>query len=78
MILKHMMCHNDEIKELISKSGLVSVIHSFWCWTIQDQGFLRTTLSTLCTLTANNKLAIGMIAQSNVAAQTSNVINGNN
>jgi hypothetical protein len=76
MILKHMMCHNSEIKEFISKSGLISVVHSFWCWAIQDQNLLRTTLSTLCTLTANNKLAVILIAQSNVSAQTSSVMTG--
>lgn len=77
MILKHMMCHNSEIKELISKSGLVSAIHSFWCWAIQDQSLLRTTLSTLCTLTANNKLAVSLIAQSNISASSaSSVMNG--
>ena len=68
MILKHMMCNSLEIKQVIAKSGLISVIHSFWCWALQDQSLLKTTLSTLCTLTANNKLALTLIAQSNIGA----------
>ena len=54
------------------------MIHSFWCWVTQDQNLLKASLSTLCTLTANNKLAVNQIAQSNVSAQTANTINANN
>jgi hypothetical protein len=56
---------------------LHSIIHSFWCWAIQDQNLLKTSLSALCTLTANNKLAINLMAQSNISAQSSNTINSN-
>jgi hypothetical protein len=72
------MCKNLEIKETVTKNGLISVIHSFWCWVTQDQNLLKASLSTLCTLTANNKLAVNQIAQSNVSAQTANTINANN
>jgi rotatin len=69
------MCDNQEIKELVTRSGLHSIIHSFWCWAMQDQNLLKASLSTLCTLTANNKIAINLMAQSNIGAQTSNAIN---
>ena len=68
------MCKNLEIKETVTKNGLIQVIHSFWCWVTQDQNLLKACLSTLCTLTANNKLAVNLIAQSNVSAQTANAI----
>ncbi len=65
-------------KEMVTKSNLHSIIHSFWCWAIQDQNLLKASLSTLCTLTANNKQAINFMAQSNISAQTtSNTINSN-
>lgn len=63
---------------MVTKSNLHSIIHSFWCWAIQDQNLLKASLSTLCTLTANNKQAINFMAQSNISAQTtSNTINSN-
>lgn len=63
---------------MVTKSNLHSIIHSFWCWAIQDQNLLKASLSTLCTLTANNKQAINLMAQSNISAQTtSNTINSN-
>ena len=49
---------------------MIPVIHSFWCWVVQDQNLLKACLTTLCTLTAKNKLAINQIAQSNISAQT--------
>ena len=72
LILKYLMSNSLEIKESITKNGLQSIIHTFWCWALQDQNLLKAALSTLCTLTANNKLAINLMAQSNVSAQTSN------
>ncbi len=60
---------------MITKSGLHSIIHSFWCWSMQDQNLMKASLSTLCTLTANNKLAVNLMAQSNILAQTSNALN---
>ena len=72
LILKYLMCNCLEIKETVTKNGLVAVIHSFWCWANQDQQLLKACLSSLSTLTANNKPAVNQIAQSNVSAQTAN------
>jgi len=71
MILKHLMCGSLEIKEVVTKGGLVPCVHSFWCWALQDQSLLRTVLSTLCTLTAGNKLAVSAISQVNVSVFSS-------
>ena len=66
------MCNNLEIKESITKIGLHSLIHSIWCWSLQDQNLLKTSLSTLCTLTANNRLGVNAMSQTSIAASTSN------
>ena len=42
---------------------------------MQDQNLLKASLSTLCTLTANNKLAIDLTVAPNILAQTSNTVN---
>jgi hypothetical protein len=70
MILKHLMCGSEMIKEVVTKSGLVVCVHSLWCWAVQDQGLLKAVLSTLCTLTAANKLAVSAVSMANVGAFT--------
>lgn len=66
------MCNNLEIKESVTKIGLHSLIHSIWCWSLQDQNLLKTSLSTLCTLTANNRLGVNAMSQTSISASTSN------
>lgn len=57
------------------KSGLHSIIHSFWCWSLQDQNLLKASLSTLCTLTANNKSAINLMSQTNITPNGLSLLN---
>jgi len=75
LIFKYLMTNSMEIKELVCKSGLHSLVHSLWCWIMQDTSLLKVTLSTLCTLTANNMLGVNLIAQSNISAQSLSITN---
>ncbi|CAF0962770.1 unnamed protein product, partial [Brachionus calyciflorus] len=75
LILKYLMCNNLEIKESLCKIGIHSLIHSFWCWSIQDVNLLKSSLSTLCTFTANNKLGVNAMSQASITASTSNASN---
>ena len=65
LILKYLMCNNTNIKETVCRANLVAVVHSLWCWALQDARLLVACLSTLCTLTANNRLAMTLMAQTN-------------
>ena len=65
LILKYLMCNNTNIKETVCRANLVAVVHSLWCWALQDARLLVASLSTLCTLTANNRLAMTLMAQTN-------------
>jgi hypothetical protein len=47
----------------INKSEIVSLVHSLWCWITQDTSLLQSTLSMLCTLTANNKEGSNLLMQ---------------
>lgn len=74
LMIKYLMHDNMVIKESVAKSSLHSLIHSLWCWAIQDPSLLKACLSTLCTLTANNSIAVNLMATSNIQAQTSNIL----
>ena len=47
------------------KYGFHSIIHSFWCWSLQDNGLLIAILSTLCTYTSNNRQGSSLLSQTN-------------
>jgi len=85
LLLNYLMCSSDdendedgderenEIKILVTKYNLHSIIHSFWCWCLQDEYLLKSALLTLCTLTCKNKLAISLMTQSNVISNNPDV-----
>lgn len=84
LILNYLMCSSEdengdeeerenEIKILVTKYNLHSIIHSFWCWCLQDENLLKSSLLTLCTLTCKNKLAISLMTQSNVISNNPDV-----
>ena len=62
----------NEVKLLITKYNLHSIVHSFWSWCLQDEQLLKAALLTLCTLTCKNKLAISLMTQTSLALTNTN------
>ncbi|GAB1609333.1 rotatin-like isoform X2 [Argonauta hians] len=79
-ILTNLATQQQQVKSVYQSSHLPQLLHSLWCWCVQDRNLLTTTIHLLTSYTANCPKACSSLAYTHPVTQgsSSNIVPNRN